>query len=76
MEHVVIDRFGNELRCGDNICFTASSGHWRQTPTIMRVKIYALCTDKNGTGWVMPDPENIPENCPSKILAERVVKCY
>ena len=70
------DRFGNELQCGDNVCLTASSGNWRQTPQIVRVKIYALSTDKNGTGWVLPDPDCIPEGVPSKILASRVVKCY
>ena len=69
----VYDRFGNELECGDYVCFTASSGNWRETPDLVRVKVYALCSDKKGD-WIIP--ENNPA-CPVlKVLASRVIKCY
>lgn len=71
----VFDRYGNELRCGDFVCFTASNGNWRKTPELMRVKISAFITDRAGD-WIVP--ENVLDtNCPIlKITASRVVKCY
>ena len=69
MEKTVLDRFGNELRCGDNVCFTASSGNWRQTPEIKRARISAFISDRAGD-WIVPDDEK------TRILAGRVVKCY
>lgn len=72
----VFDKFDNELKSGDNVCLIAGNCSWRQPPTIKRVKVCGFYTDKNGTGWVLPDPECIPEGIPSKILASRVVKCY
>ena len=68
----VVDRFGNELQCGDFVCFTSTSGIWRQTPELQRVKIEAFITDKKGD-WIMPEPD---EGVPSKVLASRVIKCY
>lgn len=63
------DKFGNELQCGDYVCFTNSSGNWRQSPDLVRVRISAFITDRAGE-WIVPDA------CKQRILASRVVKCY
>ena len=69
----VFDGYGNELRCGDFVCFTSTNGNWRQTPKLTRKKIYAFFTDKSQTDWILFDPECSEQK---KILASRVVKCY
>lgn len=72
----VLDKFGNELRAGDNVCFIAAGGNWKQTPTIERVRICGFYTDKNGSSWVFPESDCVLKGIQSKIIASRVVKCY
>ena len=70
------DRFGNELQCGDFVCFImGGSRGWRQTPPLTRAKIKAFISDKAGD-WIVPELEYPYEGCVTKVLASRVVKCY
>lgn len=63
------DKFGNELQCGDFVCFAGSKGNWRQTPELSRARISAFISDRAGD-WIVPDGEK------TRISAGRVVKCY
>ena len=69
----VLDKYGNELQCGDFVCFTSTSGNWRQTPDLLRVRVADFFTDNKGD-WIIPENDI---TCPIiKILASRVIKCY
>ena len=66
----ILDMFGNELQCGDMVCFVANpDADWRQTKNLVRVKIKAFVSNKT-QDFIMYD-ENRP-----KVIATRVVKCY
>ena len=47
----IYDKFGNELQCGDNICFSVSMR--KDQKPIVRVKIAGFITDKSGDDWVL-----------------------
>jgi hypothetical protein len=66
----IVDKFGNELRCGDMVCFVQNpDAGWRQTKHLARVQIKAFVSNKT-QDFIIYD-----ENCP-KVIASRVVKCY
>lgn len=66
----VTDMYGNELQCGDMVCFIESpETGWKQTKRLVRVQIKALVSNKT-QDFIMYD-----ENSP-KVITSRVVKCY
>jgi hypothetical protein len=66
----VVDKYGNELQCGDFVCFTVSNGNWRQTPELIRVKVAAFVSNRLGDFVVLEKPDGI------KVISSKVVKCY
>lgn len=58
----IVDKFGNELECGDMVCFVRA-GH------LIRVKLTALISTKSEDFIVYSD--NLP-----KVPSIMVVKCY
>ena len=59
----VLDKFGNELECGDSICFSVSM-RIDQKP-IIRVKVAGFVTDKSGDDWVLlGDPVPVAADLP------------
>ena len=85
MEHAVKDKFGNELKIGDNVCFTISMR--KDQKPIVRAKIagfiygnndgcndYAVLgdyTEEHDSKWAANEKKLI-----SKVVTHRVVKCY
>ena len=70
MRNVITDMYGNELRCGDMVCFIENpETGWGQTKNLIRVKIIALISNKT-EDFIMYD-----ENSP-KVITSRVIKCY
>lgn len=68
--HKIVDKFGNDLMCGDMVCFVENpDGGWRQTKNITRVQIKEFISNKS-QDFIVYD-----ENCP-KVITSRVVKCY
>ena len=66
----ITDMFGNELECGDMVCFVENpQAGWRQNKNLARVKIIAFVSNKT-QDFIVYD-----EDCP-KVIASRVVKCY
>ena len=66
----IVDMFGNELECGDMVCFVQNpDAGWKQSIRLTRVQIKAFVSNKT-QDFIMYD-----ENCP-KVIASRVVKCY
>ena len=66
----IVDMFGNELECGDMVCFVENpNAGWKQSIRLARVQIKAFVSNKT-QDFIMYD-----ENCP-KVIASRVVKCY
>lgn len=66
----VCDCFGNELQCGDFVCFVGNpKADWRQTKYLVRVQIKALISTKS-CELILYD-EDFP-----KVAADRVAKCY
>lgn len=74
MIKVVHDKFGNELQCGDHICFTVGGKNWKQTTELMRATVNGFITDKNDVDWILTTGCSL--EAPSKIISSRVVKCY
>lgn len=66
----IYDKYGNELQCGDNVCYAESGSSWRQTPRLMRASVAALITTKAGNFVILKKTDG------TKILASSVVKCY
>lgn len=64
------DKYQNELRCGDMVCFAVPGSSWRQTPQLMRACVAALIETKTGDFVALEKPDGI------RVLANRVVKCY
>ena len=66
----IVDKFGNELECGDMVCFVANpNADWKQTKDLARVQIKAFVSNKS-QDFIVYD-ENRP-----KVITSRVVKCY
>ena len=62
MNNTVTDKFGNEIKCGDMVCFV-------QAGYLIRVKITALISTKTQDFIVYSD--KLP-----KVPSSMVVKCY
>ena len=66
----VTDMYGNELQCGDMVCFIENpETGWKQAKRLVRVQIKALVSNKT-QDFIMYD-----ENSP-KVITSRVIKCY
>lgn len=66
----VVDKFGNELQCGDFVAFVSNpNADWRQTKHLARVQIKAFVSTKS-EDYIVYDEKS------PKIAAHRVVKCY
>lgn len=73
MRKTVIDMFGNELTCGDMVCFVENlNTGWRQSPKLKRGKVVAIVSQKNGD-FVICD--SLDKDSP-RISVSRIVKCY
>lgn len=65
--------FGNELTCGNMVCFIENpDAGWRQTKKLKRGKVVAIVSQKNGD-FVICD--SLDKDSP-RISASRIVKCY
>lgn len=68
MEKKITDKFGTEIKVGDNICFVANpNSDWRQNKELARKKVIELIPGKRD--WLILEDSQ-------KISPTRVVKCY
>lgn len=88
MERTITDKFGTELRVGDNICFTVSM-RIDEKP-IVKAKISEIRFGKNQncngeySDWLLFEAIDSPDadwakregKLPGKVSPKRVVKCY
>lgn len=73
MRKTVMDMFGNELTCGDMVCFVENlNTGWRQSPKLKRGQVKAIVSQKNGD-FVICD--SLDKDSP-RISVSRIVKCY
>ena len=84
----VLDKYGNELKAGDSVCFIHK--HSMETQYIVKAivaEVKPMKKDKNfpnineNRGWVIiykyvDEDMNDNPKAKNKVVAERVVKCY
>lgn len=88
MERKVLDKYGNEIKAGDNVCFLHK--HSMESQYIVKAivgEVKPMKEDKDfpklteNRGWVIIDryvDETLNSNpkAKKKVMAERVIKCY
>jgi hypothetical protein len=88
MEKKVLDKYGNELKAGDSVCFIHK--HSMESQHIVKAIVKEICPMKEdkdfpdlnkNKGWVIIDKYvddwyNNDKKAKKKIMAERVIKCY
>lgn len=82
MERVVTDMYGNELKVGDNVCFTISMR--KDDKPIVKAKVGGFICGKT-TDWIVIDEYvesssvewgRLENKLIKKVSTSRVVKCY
>ncbi len=88
MERKVLDKYGNELKAGDSVCFIHK--HSMESQYIVKAIVKEVCPMKmdkdfpelaENRGWVIIDKYvddwyNNDKKAKKKVKAERVIKCY